>query len=66
MTDSPVTRLHVDPLVTLWVATVQAKTPLDYLRAMAGYYLYVDPDSWDGKMCQAAADELAVFKGDTL
>ncbi len=55
-----------DPLLKLWLITREAETPLDYLRAMQDYYLFVDVLSWDGRMCREAADELAVMKGDTL
>ena len=51
-------RRDADPLLELWLATRDAQSALEYLRAMQAYYLYVDPKSWDGKMVGEAADEL--------
>ncbi len=51
-------RRDADPLLEFWLATRDAASPLEYLRAMQAYYLYVDPNSWDGMMHKNAAQEL--------
>ncbi len=51
-------RRDADPYLELWVATRDAKSGLEYLRAMQAYYLFVDENSWDGMMVGKAAKEL--------
>ncbi len=58
----PAAATSLDPLAILWRACEEANSPLEYLRAMSAYYLYVDPASHDGAMCRAAADELEAYQ----